>query len=83
MADSNNSDASFLRRALGVFGYSRRALELVWTTSKALTITLGLLTLIGGVLPAVIAYIGHSSSSTVSWPPHRRANRILKGYCCW
>jgi hypothetical protein len=58
MADSNNSDASFLRRALGVFGYSRRALELVWTTSKALTITLGLLTLIGGVLPAVIAYIG-------------------------
>jgi ATP-binding cassette subfamily B protein len=30
----------------------------VWTTSKALTITLGLLTLIGGVLPAVIAYIG-------------------------
>ena len=58
MADSNNSDASFLRRALGVFGYSRRALELVWTTSKPLTITLGLLTLIGGVLPAVIAYIG-------------------------
>jgi len=58
MADSNNSDASFMRRALGVFGYSRRALELVWTTSKALTITLGLLTLIGGVLPAVIAYIG-------------------------
>ena len=58
MADTNNSDASFLRRALGVFGYSRRALQLVWTTSRPLTITLALLTLIGGILPAVIAYIG-------------------------
>jgi ATP-binding cassette subfamily B protein len=58
MADTNNSDAGFLRRALGVFGYSRRALALVWTTSHPLTITLGLLTLIGGILPAVIAYLG-------------------------
>jgi ATP-binding cassette subfamily B protein len=47
-----------MRRALGVFGYSRRALELVWTTSRPLTIALALLTLVGGVLPAVIAYIG-------------------------
>jgi len=58
MADTNNTDASFMQRALGVFGYSRRALELVWTTSRSLTIALGVLTLIGGVLPAVIAYIG-------------------------
>ena len=58
MADTNNSDAGFLRRALGVFGYSQRALDLVWTTSRPLTVTLGLLTLIGGILPAVIAYIG-------------------------
>jgi len=58
MADTNTSNASFVRRALGVFGYSRRALDLVWTTSRPLTITLALLTLIGGILPAVIAYIG-------------------------
>ena len=58
MADTNNQDAGFLRRALGVFGYSRRALDLVWTTSRPLTIALGLLTLVGGILPAVIAYIG-------------------------
>ena len=58
MADTHNSNASFMRRALGVFGYSRRALDLVWTTSRSLTITLALLTLVGGVLPAVIAYIG-------------------------
>jgi len=58
MADTNTSNASFIRRALGVFGYSRRALDLVWTTSRPLTITLALLTLVGGILPAVIAYIG-------------------------
>ena len=58
MADTNTSNASFVRRALGVFGYSRRALDLVWTTSRPLTITLALLTLVGGILPAVIAYIG-------------------------
>ena len=41
-----------------MFVYSRRALELVWSTSRSLTITLALLTLVAGVLPAVIAYIG-------------------------
>ena len=58
MADTNNSDAGFLRRAIGVFGYSSRALELVWTTSRRLTVALALLTIIGGILPAVIAYVG-------------------------
>jgi len=58
MADNNTSNAGFIRRALGVFGYSRRALDLVWTTSRPLTIVLALLTLVGGILPAVIAYIG-------------------------
>ena len=48
----------FAKRALGVFGYSRRALDLVWTTSRPLTLTLAILTLVAGVLPAVIAYIG-------------------------
>lgn len=56
--EKNKETAGFLRRAFGVFGYSRRALNLVWTTSRPLTVTLALLTLIGGILPAVIAYIG-------------------------
>ncbi len=47
-----------LQRALGVFGYSRRAIELVWTTSRPLTIAIALLTLVAGVLPAAIAYVG-------------------------
>ena len=46
-------------RGLGdVFRYTRHALELVWSTSHALTFALGLLTLVAGVLPAAIAYVG-------------------------
>jgi ATP-binding cassette subfamily B protein len=54
----NDSSAGFFKRALGIFGYSRRAIDLVWTTSRLLTITLAILTLVGGILPAVIAYVG-------------------------
>ena len=43
---------------LDVFGYSRRALALVWTTNKTLCIALGLLTVAAGVLPAGIAFVG-------------------------
>ncbi len=42
----------------GVFEYSRRALQLVWTTDKLLCITLAVLTLVAGILPAGIAYVG-------------------------
>jgi len=42
----------------GVFRYSRRALELVWTTNKALSVALGLLTLAAGMLPAAVAWVG-------------------------
>ncbi len=46
------------RGFLGVFAYSRRALELVWTTNRPLSIALALLTLFAGLLPAGIAYVG-------------------------
>jgi ATP-binding cassette, subfamily B, bacterial len=41
-----------------VFEYGGRALGLVWSTNKALSITLAVLTLIAGVLPAGVAYVG-------------------------
>ncbi|TPG10330.1 ABC transporter ATP-binding protein [Rhodanobacter glycinis] len=41
-----------------MFRYSGRALELVWSTSHALTIALASLTLIAGLLPAGVAYVG-------------------------
>lgn len=47
-----------LRQSLSVFRYSGRALELVWTTNHTLTIVLAILTLVAGLLPGAIAYIG-------------------------
>ena len=41
-----------------VFKYSRRALELVWSTNRALTFAIALLTVVAGALPAAVAYIG-------------------------
>ncbi|HVF35510.1 MAG TPA: ABC transporter ATP-binding protein [Candidatus Saccharimonadia bacterium] len=41
-----------------MFRYSGRALALVWTTSRALTAALAVLTLLAGTLPAAVAYVG-------------------------
>ena len=46
------------RGFFGVFRYSRRAMELVWATNRRLTVALAVLTLVAGVLPAAMAYIG-------------------------
>jgi ATP-binding cassette subfamily B protein len=43
---------------LGVFRYSRAAIELVWSTSRPLTLWFGALTLVAGILPAGIAWVG-------------------------
>jgi ATP-binding cassette subfamily B protein len=58
MAEETHNEAGFFKRALGTFAYSRRALGLVWTTSRKLTLVLAVLTIIAGVLPAAIAWIG-------------------------
>ena len=47
-----------IEQFVGVFRYSRRAIELVWTTSKPLTVLIAILTLIGGLLPASAAWVG-------------------------
>jgi ATP-binding cassette, subfamily B, bacterial len=70
------------RGFFGVFGYSRRAMELVWTTSRPLTVALALLTLLAGMLPAAVAYVGalivdsvvsairvHEASGVVQYAP--------------
>jgi ATP-binding cassette, subfamily B, bacterial len=51
-------DQLSLNGFFGVFRYSRRALELVWSTNRPLTIGLACLTLVAGALPASVAYIG-------------------------
>jgi ATP-binding cassette subfamily B protein len=57
-ASTADGDSITLRDFFGVFRYSRRALELVWSTNRTLTVSLASLTLIAGVLPASVAYIG-------------------------
>jgi len=49
---------SSLEGYLGFWRYSRRALALVWSTHKTLTVALGLLTLAAGLMPAGVAYLG-------------------------
>ncbi|HEY9909493.1 MAG TPA: ABC transporter ATP-binding protein [Thermosynechococcaceae cyanobacterium] len=47
-----------LRQSLSLYQYCGRAVELVWTTDRRLTIAIAALTLFAGLLPAAIAYIG-------------------------
>ena len=55
---TNGASPGWFRRSLGVFRYSRRAVELVWATSRGLTVALAALTLIAGLLPPAIAWTG-------------------------
>ncbi len=50
--------SSGLRRYLDVFQYTSRALSLVWSTSRWITLWLAGLSLLAGVLPAAMAYVG-------------------------
>jgi ABC-type multidrug transport system fused ATPase/permease subunit len=47
-----------LSQYFGVFRYSGRAISLVWTTSRGLTVALIVLSLVSGVMPAAVAYLG-------------------------
>jgi ATP-binding cassette subfamily B protein len=47
-----------LGQSLGMYRYGQRAIQLVWQTDWRLTVVLGLLTLVAGLLPAAIAYVG-------------------------
>ena len=55
---SENESPALARGFLGVFRYSGRAVRLVWTTSRRLTVALAALTILAGVLPAAVAFVG-------------------------
>ncbi len=55
---SNKDSGNSLRKFISVFQYSRVAIEIVWSTSAALTLAMAGATLIAGVLPAAIASVG-------------------------
>jgi ATP-binding cassette subfamily B protein len=45
-------------RFMGVFSYTRQAIQLVWSTSPKYTLLMAAFTLVAGLLPTAIAYIG-------------------------
>jgi ATP-binding cassette subfamily B protein len=47
-----------LRDLIGVFSYARRALGLVWTTSRPVTIALAVGAVVAGALPGAMAWTG-------------------------
>jgi ATP-binding cassette, subfamily B, bacterial len=56
-----------IRKSLSVFRYSGKALGLVWTTDRTLTVSLAILALLGGLLPGSIAIIGKLIVDSVIW----------------
>lgn len=55
---NNQEPSNSVRKFFSVFQYSRVALEIVWSTSAALTLAMAFSTLVSGVLPAAIASVG-------------------------
>ncbi|HIX62481.1 MAG TPA: ABC transporter ATP-binding protein, partial [Candidatus Halomonas stercoripullorum] len=68
-----------------VFRYSRRALALVWQTSRPLTLGLALCTLIAGILPAVAAWVGQLIVDAVvaAMAYHRETGASLSFESAW
>ncbi|NLC22171.1 MAG: ABC transporter ATP-binding protein, partial [Halomonadaceae bacterium] len=68
-----------------VFRYSRRALALVWQTSRPLTLGLALCTLIAGILPAVAAWVGQLIVDAVvaAMTYHRETGASLAFESAW
>jgi ATP-binding cassette, subfamily B, bacterial len=57
-AATDTGGLTMLRALPETFRYTRHALDLVWSTSRGLTVALALLTILSGVLPAAIAWVG-------------------------
>ena len=58
LAPERRSGRQTLDDYLSFWRYSRRAIALVWSTHRTLTIALGILTFAAGLMPAGVAYIG-------------------------
>jgi ATP-binding cassette subfamily B protein len=57
-SSAERPESARFREFLGVFRYTGRAVELVWTTSRSVTVWLAALSAVSGVFPAAIAYVG-------------------------
>ena len=57
-ADIHGEALNSPRQFFGVFRYGARALELLWSTSRPLALFLGFCTILAGVLPSGVAWVG-------------------------
>jgi ATP-binding cassette, subfamily B, bacterial len=73
-ADAHGEALNSPRQFFGVFKYSKRALELLWTTSKPLSLLLAFCTILAGVLPAGVAWVGARIVDSVYWATRALAN---------
>lgn len=58
MSLQHNKKTSWMTKFFGTFRYSGRTVRMVWETSGGLTLLLACLTVVAGLLPGVMAYIG-------------------------
>src|SRR5687768_5285419 len=72
--DNHGEGFNSPRQFFGVFKYSKRALELLWSTSKPLSVFLGFCTILAGVLPAGVAWVGARIVDSVYWATRALAN---------
>jgi ATP-binding cassette subfamily B protein len=73
-ADNHGESLNSARQFFGVFKYSKRALDLLWTTSKPLSLFLGFCTVLAGVLPSGVAWVGARIVDSVYWATRALAN---------
>ena len=68
--------ASGERAFFGVFRYTGRGMRVVWETSRGLTVAMAILTVIAGLLPGLVAWVGkliidavvaHDAEAAVRW----------------
>ena len=64
------------RQFFGVFKYSKRALELLWSTSKPLSFLLAFCTVLAGVLPSGVAWVGARIVDSVYWATRANAANV-------
>lgn len=77
----------------GVFKYARRALGLVWSTSKGVTVALAIGAVLAGAAPTAMAWAGKrlidsivqasASGLIADRDPHQRGARRRRGRCRW
>ncbi|HEX6638618.1 MAG TPA: ABC transporter ATP-binding protein [Steroidobacteraceae bacterium] len=73
-AEIHGESINTARQFFGVFKYSKRALQLLWSTSKSLSLLLGFCTVLAGVLPSGVAWVGARIVDSVYWATRATAN---------